>query len=122
MQIPGIENSSTFAGAALQQTNQDTSPFQSHFTDAFDGDENPVQEFMDYAKETPAQRLFTDWLGSQNITQAQFNAMSPKEQQKLVEKFQEQLKHRLAPTAPAMEGLNSGAKTQLLLSRQGTGY
>lgn len=100
MQIFGIKNSgvqrdSAYVPSSAQQTSQNATSFQSFFSSASDNSNNAVQEFLDYANESPAQRLFTDWLGSQHITQQQFNAMSPQDQLKLTEKFQEQMKERL---------------------------
>jgi hypothetical protein len=54
-----------------------------------------VQEFLDYAKETPAQRMFSNWLDSQGITQSQYNAMSETQKNKLQEQYREYMKEHL---------------------------
>lgn len=59
------------------------------------GGEASLQEFMAYAKETPAQRLFTSWLSGQNITQQEYNTMPTEQKQKLVEEFERQEKQKL---------------------------
>jgi hypothetical protein len=47
------------------------------------------QKFLDYANETPAQRMFDSMLGQFGVTKDQFNAMSPAEQQKITQKIQQ---------------------------------
>jgi len=59
------------------------------------GLDSAVQDFLDYAKETPAQRMFDNWLSSQNITMSQYNAMPPAEQAKLVAAYQEYIKEHM---------------------------
>jgi hypothetical protein len=54
-----------------------------------------LQAFMRYAKETPAQRMFDNWLQGQGVTQEQFNAMTPAQKQKLVNEFETQMKAKL---------------------------
>lgn len=97
MQIFGIQDNSASAISSTPHQNQSksASSFGSYLAAASDSDDNAVQEFMDYAKETPAQRMFSNWLGSHNITQQQFDAMTPAQQQALVDQFKQQMEQSL---------------------------
>jgi hypothetical protein len=85
MQVSGIQSGYN------DVPSQSTKPGQS-----VGAGEDGVQQFMDYMKETPAQRLFTSFLNSHHITQSQFDAMSPKQQQALTQQFEQQLKQQMA--------------------------
>lgn len=52
--------------------------------------ETPEQAFLKYAEMTPAERLFASMLGQLGITQDQFKSMSPADQQKVVQRIQDQ--------------------------------
>ena len=65
----------------------------------------PAQQFMEYANMTPAQRMFASMLGKLGITQDQFNAMSPAEQQKIEDKIRDMIKKQLDNTANEPTGL-----------------
>jgi hypothetical protein len=80
MNLSAIHSSSTSDVSSFQQTSSS---------------EDGVQEFMNYAKETPAQRMFDSWLESQNMTMDQYNAMSPAEKQKILTEFEIQMKQKL---------------------------
>jgi hypothetical protein len=95
MQILGVQTNSTYAVPSAQQGSNSSSSFASYFSEATGSSDNAVQEFLDYAKETPVQRMFDSWLASQHISKDQYNAMTPEEKQKLVDEFKEQLKQRL---------------------------
>jgi len=103
VQISGVQDNSVFPSLSSEPASQKSgSSFSSAFIDAADSsDSDAVQEFMSYAKETPGQRMFTNWLAGQDITQAQFDAMSPAQQEALVKKFEQQLEQELNPNAPA---------------------
>jgi ABC-type transporter MlaC component len=95
MQIFGVQSNSGHAASSSQQiNNNNTSSFQSYFS-AQNSNDDAVQEFLNYAKETPAQRMFDSWLGSQHITPEEFASMSPEQQQALMNKFKEQIKQKL---------------------------
>jgi hypothetical protein len=108
MEISNVQNNSAFVS---QKDNKATSSFASFFQDASSsssgsavsgaassddpGGDEALQEFMSYAKETPAQRMFDSWLQGQNITEQQYNAMTPAEKQKLTNEFEAQMKEKL---------------------------
>jgi len=103
MQISGLQDNSVFPPASSPQTIQRSgSSFSGSLIDATDSsDSSAVQEFMAYAHETPAQRMFTNWLAGQDISQSQYDAMTAPQKEALMKKFEEQLKQDLAPNAPA---------------------
>jgi len=47
------------------------------------------QKFLEFADQTPAQRLFNSVLGQLGLTEDQFKALSPDEQQKVAQKIQQ---------------------------------
>ena len=121
MDVSSILASSTDPTSAIQKQNKTTSSFESYFLNASNTDtgkvatdattksssqttsgESGLQEFMQYAKETPAQRMFDSWLKGQGVTEQQFNAMTPAEKQKLVDQFEAQTKTKMKSemTAP----------------------
>ena len=119
MDIASITSSSTdttLATSAAQTKSKVTSSFKSYLLDATDSSsatasstdassdassESGLEEFMRYAKETPAQRIFDSWLGSKNMTVDQYNAMTPAEKQKLTDEFEAQMKAKLGSEATA---------------------
>ena len=121
MDVSSILANSTDPTSAIQNQNKTTSSFESYFLNASNTDtgkvatdattksssqttsgESGLQEFMQYAKETPAQRMFDSWLKGQGVTEQQFNAMTPAEKQKLVDQFEAQTKTKMKSemTAP----------------------
>jgi hypothetical protein len=95
MQIYGLPSNSSYSASSSQSEEESSSSFQSHFLSASGGNDDAVQEFLDYAKETPAQRMFDSWLSGQHISKAEFNSMSDEEKQKLIDKFREEMKEKM---------------------------
>ncbi len=121
MEISSIQSITADTASAMQKESKTASSFEGYFLTASDSsddavsgdaasedasDDTAVQEFMNYAKETPAQRMFNDWLSSQNITEQQYAAMTPAQQQKLVEKFEAQMKQELSGEANTLLALS----------------
>ncbi len=46
-----------------------------------------VQQFLEFANMTPAQRLHAEMLSELGLTEAQYKAMSPADQQKVADKI-----------------------------------
>jgi hypothetical protein len=67
--------------------------------------QSPAQQFLQYANMTPAQRMFASMLGKLGITQEQFDAMSPAEQQKIEDKIRDMIKKQLDDSANKPTGL-----------------
>jgi len=106
MQVSSVLDSSISADASAVQTDRkgSTSAFASIFahasnqasiTQAPSSEENGLTEFMRYAKETPAQRMFDSWLTSQNISMDQYNAMSTAEKAKITQEFEQYISEKM---------------------------
>jgi hypothetical protein len=95
MHIPGIQNHSAFAASSSQPTNSNTPPFAGSFLDAASSGGDAVEQFLDYAKETPAQRMFDSFLQNQHISKDQYNSMTQAEKQKLIDEFKLELKAKM---------------------------
>lgn len=54
-----------------------------------------AQQFMAYANMTPAQRMQAEMLSQLGLTEDQFKALPPAEQQKVEEKIQQMIKQQL---------------------------
>jgi hypothetical protein len=54
-----------------------------------------VQQFLQYAKMTPAQRMFAQMLNKLGITEDQFKAMPPAEKQKVEQQVQQMIKQQM---------------------------
>jgi hypothetical protein len=67
--------------------------------------QSPAQQFLQYANMTPAQRLFASMLGKLGITEDQFNAMSPADQQKIEDKIRDMIKKQLDNSARKPTGM-----------------
>ena len=58
-----------------------------------------AQQFMAYANMTPAQRMQAEMLSQLGLTEDQFKALPPAEQQKVEEKIQQMIKQQLQKNA-----------------------
>jgi hypothetical protein len=67
--------------------------------------ETAAQKFLDYANMTPAERLQADMLNQLGITQDQFKAMSPAEQQKVMDKIREMIKQQVQNSSDKRTGM-----------------
>ena len=67
--------------------------------------QSPEQQFLQYANMTPAQRMFASMLGKLGITEDQFNAMSPADQQKIEDKIRDMIKKQLDNSAQKPAGM-----------------
>jgi len=52
-------------------------------------------EFLDYAKMTPAQKMRAAMLGKLNVTEEQLKAMSPEERKKIEDKIKDMIKQQV---------------------------
>lgn len=64
-----------------------------------------VQQFLQYADMTPAQRMQAQMLSQLGLTEDQFKAMSPADQQKVEAKIQQMIKQQAQETAEKRTGL-----------------
>ena len=59
------------------------------------GASDPVQQFRNYMKETPAQRLEDTWLAAHHLTRQQYEAMSPQEREGIQKQMATELKEQV---------------------------
>jgi ABC-type transporter MlaC component len=64
-----------------------------------------AQQFQEYASMTPAQRLHAQMLAKLGLTEDQFKAMSPADQQKVEDKIRDMIKQQLADNNDKRTGL-----------------
>ena len=73
-------------------------------------------EFMAYAKASPGEQLFYNWLGAEGVSVVQYQAMSPADQEALREKYAHQLEGRIEANAEAALDKASSAKSAMSAS------
>jgi hypothetical protein len=95
MHIHGVQSFSSYNQPLTKQANNDGSSFGNLFLSAASDSGSGVEDFLNYAKETPAQRMFDNWLSGQHITMSQYNAMTDAEKQKLLEQYRQQLEQEM---------------------------
>jgi hypothetical protein len=64
-----------------------------------------AQQFLEYANMTPAERLHAQMLAKLGLTEDQFNAMSPADQQKVEDKIREMIKQQLQQSNDKRTGM-----------------
>ena len=64
-----------------------------------------VQQFEQYANMTPAQRLHAQMLAKLGLTEDQFKAMSPADQQKVEDKIRDMIKKQLSESNDTRTGM-----------------
>jgi hypothetical protein len=67
--------------------------------------ETAAQKFLDYANMTPAQRMQAEMLNQLGITEDQFKAMSPADQQKVMDKVRDMIKQQTQNSGSQRAGL-----------------
>jgi|SRR5882757_883714 len=63
------------------------------------------QKFLEYAKMTPAERMHAQMLAQLGLTEDQFKAMSPADQQKIEDKIREMIKQQVANSTDKRTGM-----------------
>ena len=64
-----------------------------------------AQQFQEYASMTPAQRLHAEMLAKLGLTEDQFKAMSPADQQKVEDKIRDMIKKQLSESNDQRTGM-----------------
>jgi predicted flavoprotein YhiN len=67
------------------------------------GQQSPEQEFLDFMKMSPAEKMQYMWLASHGITKEEFDAMSPEEKAKLVKQMEAEMREKI------QKGMDSSA-------------
>jgi hypothetical protein len=102
MNIQGIGGGYTPQNTANKPNGQNNSS-NGMFTQAVDSDKpkasDKVQEFLNYMKQTPAQRLEEDWLKQHGLTREKLAAMSPEEREKVMAQMKEEIQQQMKQNA-----------------------
>ena len=61
--------------------------------------ENPVQQFLNYMKETPAQRMEDSWLAAHHLTRKQLESMPAAKRQAIEQEMAREIKDRMKQAA-----------------------
>lgn len=69
------------------------------------------QTFLNYMKETPAQRMEDAWLASHHLTRKDLDAMSPEKRQAIEKQMAEDIKHQIKQATDK----KSAASTNILV-------
>jgi ABC-type transporter MlaC component len=67
--------------------------------------ETAEQKFLEYAKMTPAERIHAQMLAQLGLTEDQFKALSPADQQKIEDTVRDMIKKQFANSADKPTGL-----------------
>ena len=81
-----------------------TLPSTSRLASSFQA-KSPAQEFLEYANMTPAQRLHAEMLFELGLTEDQYKAMSPADQQKVEAKIRDLVKKQADASNDKRTGL-----------------
>lgn len=110
MGISGIGIGTTAPGGAGANKEKDTNPYSFASVlaeNTADGQKRALakpqtsegaQKFLDFMQKTPAQRQWAAFLASQGLTEEEFKALSPKEQEKLLAKLREMIEQQTKNT------------------------
>jgi hypothetical protein len=69
------------------------------------------QAFLDYMKETPAQKLEDQWLAAHHLTRKQLDAMSPQQREAILKEMEADIEQQLKQQTTK----KTGTKTDLLV-------
>jgi hypothetical protein len=109
MSISLLPGSPEISGASTKPAASSSSSSATQSTSGLTGQSSQansiVQQFLQYANMTPAQRMFAQMLNKLGITQDQFNAMSPAEQQKVEQKIQQMIKQQVQDSGDKQTGV-----------------
>jgi hypothetical protein len=98
MLISGASIMASIGASALAKVNALTAP---KATDTTSGggvtaaDKSAKDEFLDYAKMTPAEKMRAAMLGKLGVTEEQLKAMSPEERKKVEDKIKDMIKQQV---------------------------
>jgi hypothetical protein len=95
----GSYGSSIFSPTANSSPTGSASGAASSAADGSSQDSSVVQDFLNYAKETPADRLRDSILKSMGLTEQQLDKMSPAQRQAIEKKIEQIIKQKLQQNA-----------------------
>lgn len=94
MDISRVGGVGGVAQTGMKQQTRQNLPGSSGLVDA----SMPVsgkKQFMDYMRQTPAERMQYTWLAQRGISKEQFDAMSPEEKQKLLNQMRQEIEQKV---------------------------
>lgn len=109
-----MEISSSLAGAYYPSSpSQNPRPTQNVASASSSGttSETAEQKFLNYMKETPAQRLEDQWLAAHHLTRKELDAMPPKQREAILKQMAAEIKQQLKQQTEA----KARARTDLLV-------
>ncbi|MBI1363459.1 MAG: hypothetical protein GC134_05700 [Proteobacteria bacterium] len=80
----------TPAGTPERKTQEET---------PYTGSSSAITAFLEYTHETPEERMVNAWLAAHGISKEEFEAMSPDEQQALLDQMRAELKDKMEAKA-----------------------
>jgi predicted flavoprotein YhiN len=94
MSILGIGSSSPYSYQPLANKSGGSSGTSGAQQSSSSGD-STVQDFLDYMKESPAQRMFDNFLSAHHISKEEWNAMTPAQKQKIIDEFKHEMEDKM---------------------------
>lgn len=99
MQISSLFSSSMASSLLIQKVSDTTTAKADDKQTTTLGDQSglsqPAQDFLDYMKKTPAQRMVDAWLKQHNLTQEQLNAMPADQREAITKQMAADLKAQM---------------------------
>jgi hypothetical protein len=97
MSITGIGGvfSSSAASAAAQQAQAAAAQDSGLTSETPNATNSAVQSFMNYAKESPAQRMVDDWLKAHGLTEQELDKMPPDKQAQIRKEMAADIKKQI---------------------------
>jgi hypothetical protein len=105
-----MQISNSLAGVYYPAQTQAAAPMSASGPAGKAGD-SAEQAFLDYMKETPAQKLEDQWLAAHHLTRKQLDAMPPKQREAILKEMQADIERQLKQQTEK----KTGTKTDLLV-------
>lgn len=96
MSIQGIGGSSIYQALTYKASRQTQSAASANTVlGSTSNSENVDQEFLDYMKKSPGQRMIDEWLKAHNLTEQDLAAMSPEKRDAILKQMAEDIKNKM---------------------------
>lgn len=106
MNISSIGGSSLYGSPSLTSKGGNSSSTGGTQQSSSSGD-SAVQDFLAYMKESPAQRMFDNFLSAHHITKEEYNSMTPAQKQKIQDEFKLEMESKMKQKLGASTGTSS---------------
>jgi predicted flavoprotein YhiN len=108
---PAGDFAAIVSGGVSAAQSASTAP-KSEATVASVAEKSPAQEFLDYMKKTPEERMQEAWLRAHGIDPEDFEAMPPEKKQALMDEMKEDIEAKLKEAAE--KGKENGQPNMLI--------